>query len=221
MVSKRAKYGLRALVDLAQRQGEGPIQIRDISETLNIPRKFLEAILLDLRNEGMLQSRKGKEGGYFMERAPDTITIGKVVRFIDGPLAAVQLFACLSEVPTLGNLDGGFNIFDPDAGQHTNLQDSMVGICFHLRKTHRALVHPLTDVMYRRDAATCGKVVRNCASFSCQMHIIPGCSRMIPIWNHAGELPASATPMLEWSTATVAIVDGYLALDSITDEPSS
>ena len=94
MLSKRAKYGLRALVYLARRQGEGPIQIRDISETLNIPRKFLEAILLDLRNEGMLQSRKGKEGGYLMERSPDTITIGKIIRFIDGPLAAVP---CVSQ----------------------------------------------------------------------------------------------------------------------------
>ena len=94
MLSKRAKYGLRALVYLAQHQGEGPIQIRDISEKLNIPRKFLEAILLDLRNEGMLQSRKGKEGGYFMERSPDTIPIGRIIRFIDGPLAAVP---CVSQ----------------------------------------------------------------------------------------------------------------------------
>ena len=94
MLSKRAKYGLRALVYLAQHQGEGPLQIRDISETLNIPRKFLEAILLDLRNEGMLQSRKGREGGYMLERAPDTIALGRVIRFIDGPLASVP---CVSQ----------------------------------------------------------------------------------------------------------------------------
>jgi len=94
MLSKRAKYGIRALVFLAQQQGQGPIQIRKISDTLNIPRKFLEAILLDLRNEGILQSRKGKEGGYLMERSPDTITIGRVIRFIDGPLAAVP---CVSQ----------------------------------------------------------------------------------------------------------------------------
>lgn len=89
MLSKRAKYGLRALVYLAQHQGEGPIQIREISEQLNIPRKFLEAILLDLRNEGVLQSRKGKQGGYLMERSPDTVQVGRIIRFIDGPLAAV------------------------------------------------------------------------------------------------------------------------------------
>ena len=94
MLSKRAKYGIRAIIYLAQLQGRGPIQIRDISEQLNIPRKFLEAILLDLRNEGILQSRKGKEGGYLMERAPDTITLGRVIRLIDGPLAAVP---CVSQ----------------------------------------------------------------------------------------------------------------------------
>ena len=94
MLSKRAKYGIRALVHLGQLQGRGPIQIRDISETLGIPRKFLEAILLDLRNEGILQSRKGKLGGYFMERAPDTITMARVLRLIDGPLAAVP---CVSQ----------------------------------------------------------------------------------------------------------------------------
>lgn len=94
MLSKRAKYGLRAMVFLAQRQGEGPTLIRDIADTLRIPRKFLEAILLDLRNEGLLQSRKGKEGGYIMERAPDSITVGKVIRFLDGPIAAVP---CVSQ----------------------------------------------------------------------------------------------------------------------------
>jgi Rrf2 family protein len=94
MLSMRAKYGMRALVYLAQRQGEGLISIRDIAVALNIPKKFLEAILLDLRNEGILQSRKGKEGGYFMERSPDTITIGRIIRFIDGPLAAVP---CVSQ----------------------------------------------------------------------------------------------------------------------------
>jgi Rrf2 family protein len=94
MLSKRAKYGLRALVHLAQHQGEGPIQIGNIAETLNIPRKFLEAILLDLRNEGILQSRKGRDGGYYMERSPDTIPIGRIIRFIDGPLASVP---CVSQ----------------------------------------------------------------------------------------------------------------------------
>jgi Rrf2 family protein len=89
MLSRRAKYAVRALIFLAQNRGKGPIQIRDISEQLSISRKFLEAILLELRNGGILQSRKGKEGGYLLERSPDTITFGKIMRFIDGSFAAV------------------------------------------------------------------------------------------------------------------------------------
>ncbi|HEY0256306.1 MAG TPA: Rrf2 family transcriptional regulator [Candidatus Methylacidiphilales bacterium] len=94
MLSRKTKYGLRALIYLAQEQGKGPIQIRDISDELHIPRKFLEAILLELRNSGILQSRQGKQGGYFLERAPDTISVGHVVRMFDGPLADVP---CVSQ----------------------------------------------------------------------------------------------------------------------------
>jgi Rrf2 family protein len=94
MLSRKAKYGLRALIHLAQAKGKGPIQIREISEKLGIPRKFLEAILLELRNDGALQSRQGKEGGYFLERSPDTISIGHIVRMFDGPLAGVP---CVSQ----------------------------------------------------------------------------------------------------------------------------
>jgi len=82
------------LIYLAQMQGEGPIQIRKIAEDLDISRKFLEAILLELRNDGILKSRMGKEGGYFLERAPDTITMSRIIRLIDGMLAAVP---CVSQ----------------------------------------------------------------------------------------------------------------------------
>ncbi len=94
MLSRKAKYGLRSLIYLAQEQGKGPIQIREISESLGISRKFLEAILLELRNVGILQSRQGKEGGYYLERSPDTISIGYIVRMFDGPLASVP---CVSQ----------------------------------------------------------------------------------------------------------------------------
>ena len=94
MLSKRAKYGIHALIYLAQMRGAGPILIRDIAETLGFPQKFLEAILLELRNEGILQSRMGRGGGYFLERSPDTIPLGRVIRLIDGPLAWVP---CVSQ----------------------------------------------------------------------------------------------------------------------------
>ena len=74
-LSKRAKYGLRALIYLARHQGEGPIQIRDISEKLKIPRKFLEAILLDLRRRRLCsQAGRARSAASSMERAPDNIT---------------------------------------------------------------------------------------------------------------------------------------------------
>jgi Rrf2 family protein len=94
MLSRKAKYGLRALIYLAEKRGSGPIQIREISETLEIPRKFLEAILLELRNDGVLQSRQGKEGGYYLDRASDTINLGHIIRMFDGPLAHVP---CVSQ----------------------------------------------------------------------------------------------------------------------------
>jgi Rrf2 family protein len=94
MLSRKAKYGLRALIFLAHRKGEGPVQIREVSEDLGISRKFLEAILLELRNEGILQSRLGKDGGYYLERGVDTVNIGHVIRMFDGPLASVP---CVSQ----------------------------------------------------------------------------------------------------------------------------
>ncbi len=94
MLSRKVKYGLRALIFLTDEKGKGPVQIREISDKLGIPRKFLEAILLELRNDGILQSRQGKEGGYYLERAPDTINLGHLIRMFDGPLAFVP---CVSQ----------------------------------------------------------------------------------------------------------------------------
>ncbi len=94
MLSRKAKYGLRALIFLAHKRGQGAIQIREVSEDLGVSRKFLEAILLELRNDGILQSRQGKEGGYYLERSPDTVNIGHIIRMFDGPLASVP---CVSQ----------------------------------------------------------------------------------------------------------------------------
>ena len=93
MLSNKAKYGIRALIHLAQ-QGPGHVLIRDIAEKERIPRKFLEAILLELKVAGFLQSKPGKGGGYFLLRTPDSINLGHVIRTIDGPLAPIP---CASE----------------------------------------------------------------------------------------------------------------------------
>lgn len=88
MISKKTKYAINALVYLAkENKGSEPIQISRIAESENIPRKFLEAILLDLRNAGILSSKKGKTGGYYLHKGPEEINIADVMRLFDGPIA--------------------------------------------------------------------------------------------------------------------------------------
>jgi Rrf2 family protein len=87
MISKKAKYALKALKVLAEQYGKGPVLISYIAEKEKIPKKFLEAILLDLRNNGVLQSQKGKGGGYLLRVPPGEVNFSKVLRIIDGPIA--------------------------------------------------------------------------------------------------------------------------------------
>jgi Rrf2 family protein len=87
MLSKKSKYALKALTILAKEYGQGPVLISDIAQREEISRKFLEIILLELKNAGILQSRKGKGGGYSLGRPPEQITLGHVIRVLDGPLA--------------------------------------------------------------------------------------------------------------------------------------
>ena len=94
MLSRKSKYGLKALLVLAQKSGSGPVLISELAARDAIPKKFLEAILLELKRHGVVQSQKGKGGGYFLRRAPADITFGEVIRVLDGPLAAVP---CVSE----------------------------------------------------------------------------------------------------------------------------
>ena len=89
MLSSKAKYGLKAMVHLARREGEGTILIADIATTERIPRKFLDAILLELKLQGFLISKKGKGGGYALGRPAKSIAVGDIVRILDGPLAPV------------------------------------------------------------------------------------------------------------------------------------
>jgi Rrf2 family protein len=94
MLSRKAKYGVQALLSLARQHGNGPKLIADLAEQEQIPKKFLELILLQLKNAGILSSRKGKGGGYFLAKDPAQITMGSAVRVLDGPLAPVP---CVSE----------------------------------------------------------------------------------------------------------------------------
>jgi Rrf2 family protein len=94
VLSRRAKYGLKALLALARDAGRGPVLVSEIAERDAIPKKFLEAILLDLNRHGLVQSKKGKGGGYFLRRGPAEITFGEVIRALEGPLALVP---CVSQ----------------------------------------------------------------------------------------------------------------------------
>ncbi|SMQ86213.1 transcriptional regulator, BadM/Rrf2 family [Devosia lucknowensis] len=95
MISQKAKYALRALVALA-RAGRGQSRmIGEISQDQAIPKKFLEQILLELKRAGIVNSRRGRMGGYELLRAPEEITYGEVLRLIDGPIAPLP---CLSKI---------------------------------------------------------------------------------------------------------------------------
>jgi Rrf2 family protein len=91
MLSNKAKYGLKALMHLAGAQGVS--LAADIAADNNIPRKFLDAILLELTKAGILSSKKGKGGGYMLARPADAVTAGQIIRILDGPLAPI---ACAS-----------------------------------------------------------------------------------------------------------------------------
>ena len=83
------------MASLARDYGRGPLLIADIAEKERIPRKFLELILLDLKKKGFVQSKKGKGGGYYLNRLPATISVDQLIRALDGPLA---LLPCVSQM---------------------------------------------------------------------------------------------------------------------------
>lgn len=85
---------MKALLLLAQESGRGPVLISRLAERDGLPHKFLEAILLDLKRHGLVESRKGKGGGYYLLRKPEEITFGEVIRVLEGPLALVP---CVSQ----------------------------------------------------------------------------------------------------------------------------
>lgn len=93
MISKKTKYGLNSLLHLARMYGKGPIRVSEIAEENNIPQKFLEAILLELKNAGILGSKKGKAGGYYLLKDPSEVNLAQVLRLLDG---AIALLPCAS-----------------------------------------------------------------------------------------------------------------------------
>lgn len=89
-LSRKSEYACLALIELSKRYPGNFVKIETISNTWSIPRKFLEQILVTMKNAGYLKSRKGAEGGYSLSRSPENITLAEIVRLIDGALAPVE-----------------------------------------------------------------------------------------------------------------------------------
>ena len=106
MLSQRTRYTIRALLHLADRHGEGPVQLAEIAEAQNIPPKFLTVMLSQMNREGLIESRRGRDGGYWLARPPEEISYGDVVRLTRGSLGLLpcasrqayeQCVNCISE----------------------------------------------------------------------------------------------------------------------------
>jgi Rrf2 family protein len=93
MLSKKTQYAFRALTHLVEKYQQGPVLISDIAKAKKVPLKFLENILLELKKAGILESKKGKGGGYYLLQAPAKIHMASVIRIVDGPIA---MLPCVS-----------------------------------------------------------------------------------------------------------------------------
>jgi len=94
LIPQKCQYALRAIFELAKRHGQGPIKIVEIAKAQAIPVRFLEVILSQLKQADFVDSRRGKEGGYFLVRSPEELTVGDVMRFMQGEIGPV---ACVED----------------------------------------------------------------------------------------------------------------------------
>ncbi len=93
-ITYKGDYALKTILDLSSHYGISPVTIHDLAKRSDIPIKFLEQILLDLKRGGFVESRRGKIGGYLLARHPSQIKLGDVIRFIDGP---IEPLACVGK----------------------------------------------------------------------------------------------------------------------------
>ena len=117
MLSKRSQYAFKALIYLTEKYNQGPVLISEIARKKKIPLKFLENILLQLKNEGYLESKKGKGGGYFLKKDPRKIKVAPIIRIVNGP---ISMLSCVSLYfyKKCKNCDG----------QHCGLKDMMTEV---------------------------------------------------------------------------------------------
>lgn len=93
-LSTRGRYGLRAMIDIAQCKDDGPIAIHSIAEHQGLSERYLEQLMVPLKRAGLVKSIRGSQGGYILGQDPDTITAGDIIRVLEGPIAPVD---CISE----------------------------------------------------------------------------------------------------------------------------
>jgi len=97
IITRKNQYALRAIFELAKRRGQGPTKISDIAAAQAIPPRFLEVILSQLKGSGLVASKRGFYGGYFLTRPPNHITVGEIFSFLLGAADAVECIACISK----------------------------------------------------------------------------------------------------------------------------
>jgi Rrf2 family protein len=128
LVPRKSRYALRAVFELAKRSGQGPVNVAEIAGAQAIPPRFLEVILNQLKQAGLVASHRGKQGGYYLPHAPSQVTVGDVMRATQGPVEPVDCAADGEDCPFLGEC-----VFLPmwervrkamsDVYDHTTLQD--------------------------------------------------------------------------------------------------
>jgi len=103
-LSQKCQYALRALFELATRQGQGPVPTGEIAEAQAIPPRFLELILAQLKQAGYVESQRGARGGYQLAVPPGALTVGEIIRYVEGPLGPVKCLASSDQAdcPLLG-----------------------------------------------------------------------------------------------------------------------
>lgn len=91
-ISKKTDYGLELMISLAKKFGEGPVSLKTIAKEKKLPFKFLEQVVIPLREAGLIEAKEGRGGGYFLKKKPERISVAEVVEVLEGP---VQVGACL------------------------------------------------------------------------------------------------------------------------------
>lgn len=105
LITKKNQYALRAIFELARQKGNGPIKISNIAKAQNIPVRFLEVILGQLKGSGLVKSKRGYYGGYELVPSPEDITVGRIMRFMQRDMTVTECFALIPEnnCPFIGN----------------------------------------------------------------------------------------------------------------------